>query len=106
METPLAGIMNHRLYYDEKYRIIMHIQKDNQIQRLDKIKMKLFSQETVLSLPWFNVMFNATGLHKQSKMFRKVNLRCSQGNFIEENQSQSLQLVDINEISTEFVVEY
>ena len=84
----------------------MHIQKDNQIQRLDKIKMKLFSQETVLSLPWFNVMFNATGLHKQSKTFHKVNLRCSQGNFIEENQSQSLQLVDINEISTEFIVEY
>ena len=106
METTLAGIMNHRLYYDEKYRIIMHIQKDNQIQRLDKIKMKLFSQETVLSLPWFNVMFNATGLHKQSKMFRKVNLRCSQGSFIEEKQSQSLQLVDINEISTEFIVEY
>ena len=84
----------------------MHIPKDNKIQRLDKIKMKLFSQETFLSLPWFNVMFNATGIHKQSKTFHKANLRCSKGNFIKETQSQSLRLVEKNEISTEFSVEY
>ena len=102
----VASIKNHRLYYDEENRVIVHIPKDNQIQRLDKIKMKLFSQETFLSLPWFNVMFNATGIHKQSKIFHKANLRCSKGNFKEENQSQSLRLVEKNEISTEFSVEY
>ena len=99
----LAGIMNHRLYYDGEYKIIMHLPKENQIQRLDKIKMKLFSQEHVLARHWFNHMFNVSGIHHQSQFFRKAYLRCSRGNFIDENQS--LQLADGNGISTTFQVE-
>ena len=90
----------------DRLRVIVHIPKDNHIHRLDKIKMKLFSQESFLSLPYFNVMFNATGIHKQNKMIRKANLQCSKGSFIEENPLISLRLVDKNEISTEFSVEY
>ena len=99
----LAGIMNYRLYYDEEYGIIMHLPKENQLQRLDKIKMKLFSQEHVVAIPWFNNMFNISGIHYQSQFFRKAYLQCSRGNFIEENQS--LQLADGNGISTTFQVE-
>ena len=96
----LAGIMNHRLYYDGEYKIIMHLPKENQLQRHDKIKMKLFSQEHVLAVNWFNNMFNVSGIHHQSQFFRKAYFRCSRGNFIEENQS--LRLADGNGISTTF----
>ena len=102
----VAGIKTHRLYYDEEYRVIMLLPKDNQSQWLDKIKVKLFSQETGLSLPWFHLMLNASGNNPMKQNFHRANLRCSKGNFVEENQSQSLQLVDKNEISTEFNVEY
>ena len=96
----LAGVMNHRLYYDEEYQIIMHLPKGTQYQRHYKIKMQLFSQEHVLAVNWFNNMFNVSGIHHQSQFFRKAYLRCSKGNFIEENQS--LRLANGNGISTTF----
>ena len=76
----------------------MLLPKDNQIQWLDKIKVKLFSQETVLSLTWFNVILNVTGNNSSKQNFYRANLGCSKGNFVEEYQSQSHQLVDKNEI--------
>ena len=99
----LAGIMNHRLYYDEEYKIIMHLPKENQIQRVDKIKMKLIGQENILAIDWFNHMFNVSGIHHQSQFFRNAYLRCSRGSFIIENQS--LQLADGDGKSTTFQVE-
>ena len=99
----LAGIMNHRLYYDGEYEIIMHLPKENQLQRLDKVKMKLFSQEHVLAIKWFNNMFNVSGIHHQSQIVRKAYLQCFKGNFKLEHES--LYLANGNETATTFYVE-
>ena len=99
----LAGIMNHRLYYDGEYKIIMHLPKENQLQRHDKIKMKLFNQEHVLAVNWFNNMFNVSGIHHQSPIVRKAYLQCFKGNFKLEHES--LYLANGNETATAFHVE-
>ena len=96
----LAGVMNHRLYFDEENQIIMHLHKETQRQRHHKINMQLFNQEHVLDENWHNNMFNVSGIHHQTQFFHKAYLRCSRGNFTEENQS--LRLADGNGISTTF----
>ena len=99
----LAGVMNHRIYFDEENQIIMHLPKGKQCPRHYKIKMKLLSQEHVLATHRVNNMFNVSGIHHQSQLFRKAYLRCSKRNFIEENQS--LQLADGDETAIAFYVE-
>ena len=99
----LAGVMNHRLYFDEENQIIMHLPKGKQSQRHYKIKMKLFSQEHVLANNWFNNMFNVSGIHHQSQIVRKAYLRCFKGNFILEYES--LHLANGDETATAFHVE-
>ena len=99
----LAGVMNHRLYFDEENQIIMHLPKETQRQRHHKIKMQLFSQENVLATPWFNNMFNTSGIHHQSQLFRKAYLRCFKGNLKLEHES--LSLANGNETATAFHVE-
>ena len=99
----LAGVKNHRLYYDEAYQITMHLPKETQRQRHHKIKMQLFSQENVLATPWFNNMFNTSGIHQQSQLFRKAYLRCFKGNLKLEHES--LYLANGNETATAFHVE-
>ena len=99
----LAGVMNHRLYYDEEYQIIMHLPKGTQYQRHYKIKMQLFSQEHVLAVNWFNNMFNVSGIHHQSQIVRKAYLQCFKGNFKLEHES--LYLANGNETAIAFHVE-
>ena len=91
----LSGVMNHRLYFDEENQIIMHLPKETQRQRHHKIKMQF--------KPWFNNMFNTSGIHHQSQLFRKAYLRCFKGNLKLEHES--LSLANGNETATAFHVE-
>ena len=87
----LAGVMNHRLYFDEENQIIMHLPKGKQSPRHYKIKMQLFNQEQVPpGVLWFNTTHDVSGIHYQSQIVRKAYLRCFKGNFILEYESLHL----------------
>ena len=99
----LAGVINHRLYFDEENQIIMHLHKETQRQRHHKIKMQLFNQEHILDEHWFNNMLNVSGRHHQSQIVHKAYLQCFKGNFKLEHES--LYLANGNETATAFHVE-